>query len=80
MNYNYIGQSGNVQYNVVELIIDTAAEIIDLPTNVAPGSTCFVIENSTAYMLNGNGEWKELQQEVNLYGYYNFNTSKSLFK
>ena len=58
---NYIGQGGNVQYNVVELIIDTAAEIIDLPTNVAPGSTCFVIENSTVYMLNGNGEWKELE-------------------
>lgn len=59
--FSYINQSGQVQYNVVELVIDTAADILTLPTNVAPGSTCFVIENSAAYMLNNQHEWKELQ-------------------
>ncbi len=57
---NYIGQGGSVQYNVVEMVVDTLADVATLPTNVAPGSTCFVIENSTVYMLNGNNEWKEL--------------------
>lgn len=59
--FSYINQSGQVQYNIVELVIDTAADILTLPTNVAPGSTCFVIEESTAYMLNNQHEWKELQ-------------------
>lgn len=59
--FSYINQSGQVQYNIVELVIDTAADILTLPTNVAPGSTCFVIEDSTAYMLNNQHEWKELQ-------------------
>lgn len=57
---NYIGQGGQTQYNVVELVVDTVAEIANLPINVAPGSTCFVIENSSVYMLNSIGQWIEI--------------------
>lgn len=58
---NYIEQSGKVQYNVVTLAVDTEADIATLSTDYAPGSTAFVIETSTAYMLNGEHIWKELQ-------------------
>ena len=53
-------QFGQVQYNVVKLILDTADDIINLPRDVKPGSTAFVIETSTWYMMNNQGEWKEV--------------------
>ena len=57
---NYIGQGGSTQYNVVEMVADNVTDIANLPKNVAPGSTCFVIENSSVYMFGGDKEWKEL--------------------
>lgn len=50
----------DVAYNVVELVCDTTAEVAQIPTTYAVGSTLFVIENATAYMLNSNKEWKLL--------------------
>lgn len=57
---NYISQSGQIQYNIVELVIDTEADRQALSTDFAPGSTVFVVENSFVYMLNGNKEWKKI--------------------
>ena len=56
-----MSQSGRPQYNLVELVVDKLVDIVTLPTDFAPGSSCFVIENSSAYMLNNEGQWKELQ-------------------
>ena len=54
-------QSNKNDYNYKEFIVDTDADITDLPTKgVAPGSNCFVIETSTVYMLNNQNEWKEI--------------------
>lgn len=75
MNYNYISQGGNKQYNVVDLVVDTDADVADLPTNVAPGSTCFVVDTSKAYMFKISGEWKELEQRGLKYGYNNISIS-----
>ena len=61
MKYGYISQGDSKQYNVVDLVVDNDADIADLPTDVAPGSTCFVVETSKAYMFKVSGEWKELQ-------------------
>lgn len=58
--FSYIDQSGQTQYNVVNIVVDTETDILSLPTNVAPGSTCFVIDTSTAFMLNNQHQWKEL--------------------
>ena len=55
-----IEQNGKTTYNVVELAADTEADILDLSTEYAQGSTCFVIENSSVYMLNGNKQWEPL--------------------
>lgn len=60
-NFSYMSQSGQIQYNLVELVVDTEAEVLDLPTNVAPGSSCLILENSKVYMFNNAGFWKELE-------------------
>lgn len=57
---NYTAQSGEIQYNVVELVADTVADIANLPTNCAPGSTCVVIENSSVWIIDSAGVWHEL--------------------
>ena len=58
---NCIEQGGQIQYNVVSLAVDTEADMVNLSTKYAPGSTAFVIATSTAYMLNGSYVWEELK-------------------
>lgn len=58
---NCIEQGGQIQYNVVSLAVDTEADMVNLSTKYAPGSTAFVIETSAAYMLNGSYIWEELK-------------------
>jgi hypothetical protein len=52
-----INQNGKVSYGVEEYVADSLAEITKLPTSCSPGSTCFVIENSSVWMLNGQKVW-----------------------
>lgn len=53
-------QFGQVSYNVVKLVLDTADDVVNLPSGVKPGSTAFVIETSEHYMMNSKGEWKKV--------------------
>lgn len=55
--FSIASNSGEVAYGVTRFLIDTEAEIKDLPTYHTPGSSAFVIENSTRYILNNNREW-----------------------
>ena len=50
----------DVQYNVMELVCDTVAEIAKVSTKYAIGSVLFVIETSDVYMLNGNMVWTKV--------------------
>lgn len=59
--FGYINQSGQVQYNVVELVVDKEVDILTLPTSYAPGSTVFIIETSKAYMLSNEHNWEEMK-------------------
>ena len=43
-----------------EFVVDTEAEVKELPTHFAPGSTCICIANSSVYMLSNSKEWKKL--------------------
>lgn len=43
-----------------EFVADEEADVADLPTNVPMGSTCFVIDTTTAYICNSRGEWKQI--------------------
>jgi len=47
-------------YGKVSYIADTASDISDLPITDAPGSTCFVIADSSVYMLNTQRRWIEI--------------------
>lgn len=53
-------QSGHTAYGLCEFVIDTPADLENLPIDVPMGSTALVISNSSVYMLNGQGEWKEI--------------------
>jgi hypothetical protein len=55
-----IKQGGDEIAYVKDFVADTTADIASLPTNCAPGSSCFVIENSSVWMLNGNNVWQEI--------------------
>ena len=57
---NMVSQNGDVKYNVVEFVVDMPADIKDLPTNVAMGSSALVLYNSEVYVLNGEKEWVKL--------------------
>ena len=54
-------QSNKNDYNYKEFIVDTDADIADLPTKgVAPGSNCLVVETSDVYILGNDNEWHKL--------------------
>lgn len=50
----------NFQSGVVEIIIDLRDDIDDIPTHYGVGSTCFVIEDSSVWMLGNDAVWHEL--------------------
>lgn len=58
--YSYISQGEDIAYNLIQLCADTREDIDDLPTNVAVGSTCIIIEDSSVWMLNNKRKWEEL--------------------
>lgn len=60
MGYSLIKQDNDVAYNIREFMCDSPSDLVNLPTDAAPGSTCIVISSSTVYMLNTNKEWKEI--------------------
>lgn len=47
----------------VDITADTREDIQDIPTTYGMGSTVFVIEDSSVWMLSGGDtpEWKELE-------------------
>ena len=60
---NMISQGDTTTYEIVSLVADTEADIATIAEDypdAKPGSTCFVIETSSVYMLNNNKEWKEI--------------------
>lgn len=59
MAINKTKQNNHVSYGTVTYVVDTLAELSSVPTDITPGSFCFVIEASTTYILNGQKEWIE---------------------
>lgn len=58
--YSLISNRGKISYDIQRFVVDFETEIAELPTNGAPGSTAFVIENGSRYMLNNDRVWKLL--------------------
>lgn len=55
-------QGGSAPTYLNEYIADTVADVMDLPHSprCMVGSTCFVIENSSVYMLGNDNIWHEI--------------------
>ena len=60
MGINAISTSGHTAYGIKEYVVDTAEDVKYLPIDIPMGSTALVIENSTVWCLNGQGEWKQI--------------------
>lgn len=55
-----LSQEGHAKVGVYEYVIDTVAELSDVPTDVHAGSMVYCIENSKKYMLNNAGTYVEV--------------------
>lgn len=44
-------------YGIKTFLVDTKAEVINLPINCKPGSMAFVAEDSSQYILNSAFKW-----------------------
>ena len=67
MSYNLYRQDGDVLYGVKDFIVDTPADLADLPTDtkkVKVGSQAFVISTSERFMLNSKGIWVKVNLET----------------
>lgn len=57
---NTMSQSGKTTTYLKELIADTFTDVLQLPTDIAPGSTAYCIETGIAYILGGDKQWHEV--------------------
>ena len=57
--YNLVSQSGHITYGIKEYVCDTVADLNTLPIDGKAGSTAYIIEDSTTYILNSKHEWKK---------------------
>ena len=63
--YSLYAHGEDIAYGINKYIADTETDIELLPTNVAPGSSAFVISTSQTYMLNNKREWINIQSNSN---------------
>lgn len=57
---NITSSGGHTAYGHKEFMIDTVADLDDLPINIPMGSVAFCIATSDVYMLNGSREWVKI--------------------
>ena len=60
MAYRIISNGPNIQTSVVEIVVDTLADLDTVPTTFSTGSDCIVLENSSVWMLGNDKVWHEL--------------------
>lgn len=59
--YKLTATNGKTLYNQDEWVVDKVADLEKIPKERSNmGSTALVIETSQVFMLNGDGEWKEI--------------------
>jgi hypothetical protein len=55
--YSLISHRGIYNEAIRKYIVDSEADMPTVPTDAPAGSECFVIENSSVYMLNHKEQW-----------------------
>lgn len=57
--YAVRAHDGDVEYGINEYVCDTEEELKELP-RCKMGSAALVLENSTVYVKDGNGDWRPI--------------------
>ena len=57
--YTVRAHDGDVEYGINEYVCDTEEELKELP-RCKMGSAALVLENSTIYVKDGNGDWRPI--------------------
>ncbi len=60
MAYSSYQNSDNIVPYYAALVADTNADVDELPTDFAPGSTCLVIEDSSLWILGNDKIWHKI--------------------
>lgn len=60
MAYSSYQNSDNIVPYYVSLVADYLSDVETLPTEVAPGSTCLVIEDSSLWILGNDEVWHQI--------------------
>lgn len=55
--YSIMNENGKPYNGYTEFIADSQDNINELPTDVAIGSTCLIIDGRKIYILNNKREW-----------------------
>jgi hypothetical protein len=59
--FNIYSNSNKISYGIKKYIVDTIKEISNLPANIIPGSSAFIIEDSSTYILNNQKQWIKIK-------------------
>lgn len=56
-----IKEGGITKAYIKEYVVDTVAEIAELPTNLTMGSSAICLEDKKTYYLSGQGRWVAIE-------------------
>lgn len=57
---NMTKRDGKEVSGVIEVMVDTLADVEHLPLTCLPGSTALVLSTSDVYIFNGQGKWVKI--------------------
>lgn len=60
MAYSMTAQGNRKEYDIRQFVCDTTADIAELPTNCAIGSSVLVVANSSVWILGSDREWHQI--------------------
>ena len=60
MAYSIIQQGDTVDTYIMEVMVDSKADIDTLPVDWKSGSSCLVLEDSSVWMLGNDKVWHEI--------------------
>ena len=60
VKYTIIQQGDTVEPYVMEVMVDTEADVQNLPTEWKSGSSCLVLANSSVWMLGNDKKWHKI--------------------
>ena len=63
MAYKQISPTNECRHKVHDYILDSDADVVDLPTSCAAGSTALSCATANVFIVNASGAWVKLGGE-----------------